>query len=141
MWAFRPPTQVLSCECCKFFKNSFFYGALPLAAFMSTRKGKRRRTCRIKQWGKLFQMTEENEKISINSYLQVLLLVKTEMQIRLCKYCKTAHPFFLTFSSNFLSCDSWAFIFCVFIPDKLKNSSCRIYQFTQKQAMRVVLKI
>ena len=73
---------------------------------MSTRKGKRRRTRRIKQRGKLFQMIEENEKISVNYYLQVLLLVKTEMQIRLRKYCRTAHPFFLTFSSNFLSCDS-----------------------------------
>ena len=35
---------------------------------------------------KIFQMKEENENISFNFYLQVLLLVKTEMQIQLCKY-------------------------------------------------------
>ena len=35
------PTQVFSCECCNFFKNSFFYRTLPMAAFMSSRKGGR----------------------------------------------------------------------------------------------------
>ena len=50
--------------------------------------------------------------------MQVLVLAKTEMQIQLCKCYRTAHTFFLTFSSNFLSCDSWMFIFCVFIPEK-----------------------
>ena len=34
--------------------------------------------------GKTFQMIEENENISFN--LQVLVLIKTEMQIQLCKY-------------------------------------------------------
>ena len=66
-------------------------------------------------------MTEENENISYSFYLQVLVLVKTEMQIQLCKYCRTAHHFFLTFSSNFLFCDSCVFIFYVFIPGKLKK--------------------
>ena len=56
-------------------------------------------------------MTEENENLSFNFYLQVLVRVKTEMQIQLCKCCRTAHPFLLTFSSNFLSCDLWVFIF------------------------------
>ena len=70
-------------------------------------------------------MKEENENISFN--LQVLVLVKTEMQIQLCTYYRTAHPFFLTFSLNFLSFDSCVFIFCVFIPDKVQNLSCCMY--------------
>ena len=82
---------------------------------MSTRKGRRRRG--KKEQGKIFQMKEKNEHILFNFYLQVLVLVKTEMQIQLCKY-RTANiiellTFFLTFSSNFLSCDS-----CVFIIEK-----------------------
>ena len=28
----KTPTQVFSCEFCEFFKNNFFYGALPVAA-------------------------------------------------------------------------------------------------------------
>ena len=111
MQAFRPPTQVLSCECCEFFKNNFFSRTPPVAAFVSARKRRRRRKRRTKEQGKIFQTTEENENLSFNFYLQVLVLVKTEMQIQLCKCCRTAHPFFLTFSSNFLSCDLWVFIF------------------------------
>ena len=34
---------------------------------------------------------------------------------------RTAHPFSLTSSSNFLSFDSCMFVFCVFISYKLKN--------------------
>ena len=34
-----------------------------------------------KERGKIFQMKEENENISLNLYRQVLVLVKTEMQI------------------------------------------------------------
>ena len=47
---------MFSCECCDFFKNSFSYGygTPPVAAFMSTRKG-RRRKCRAKERGKTFQ--------------------------------------------------------------------------------------
>ena len=120
------PTKVFSCECCEFFKNSFFYRTPPVTAFMSTRKGRRGKR-RTKKRGKNFQMKEENENISFNFYLQVLVLFKTEMQIQLCKCYRTAHPFFLTFSSNFLYCGSCVFTFCVFIPDKLKNISCCIY--------------
>ena len=111
MQAFRPPTQVLSCECCEFSKNNFFSRTPPVAAFVSARKRRRRRKRRTKEQGKIFQTTEENENLSFNFYLQVLVLVKTEMQMQLCKCCRTAHPFFLTFSSNFLSCDLWVFIF------------------------------
>ena len=59
---------------------------------MSTRKGRigKRRT---KERGKVFQMKEENENISsenenisFNFYPQVLVLVRTEMQIQLRKY-------------------------------------------------------
>ena len=56
-----------------------------MAAFLPTRKG-RRGKCRTKERGKNFQMKEENENISFNFYLQVLVLVKTEMQIKQCKY-------------------------------------------------------
>ena len=41
--------------------------------------------------------------------------------------------------SNFLSFDSCVFIYCVFIYDKLKKISCCIYQYIQKQALRVAL--
>ena len=34
---------------------------------------------------KIFQM-KESETVSFNFYLQVLVLVKTEIQIQLCKY-------------------------------------------------------
>ena len=51
-----------------------------MAAFMSTRKG-RRRKCGTKERRKIFQMKKENENISFNFYLQVLVLIKTEMQI------------------------------------------------------------
>ena len=56
-----------------------------MAAFLSTRKG-RRGKCGTKKRGKIFQMKEQNENISFNFYLQVLVLVKTEMQIALSKY-------------------------------------------------------
>ena len=52
---------------------------------MSTRNGGRGKRG-TKEQGKNFQMKEENENISFNFYLQVLVLVKTEMQIQLCKY-------------------------------------------------------
>ena len=35
---------------------------------------------------KNFQMKEENENISFNRYLQVMVLVTAEMQIQLYKY-------------------------------------------------------
>ena len=44
------------------FKNSFFYRTPPMAAFMSTRKG-RRGMRRTKARGKTFQTKEENENI------------------------------------------------------------------------------
>ena len=62
---------MFSCESCDFFKNSFSYGygTPPVAAFMSTRKG-RRRKCGAKERGKTFQTEKENENISFNFYLQ-----------------------------------------------------------------------
>ena len=93
---------------------------------MSTRKGRRGKHG-TKEQEKIFQMKKENENISFNFYLQVLVLVKTEMQMQPCKYVIELFTFFLTLSSNFLSCDSCVFFFCVFIPDKLKNISCWIY--------------
>ena len=73
-------TQVFSCECCEFFKKSFFYRTPLVAAFISTRKGRTgKRGKRVK--GKIFQMKEENENISFTFYLQFLVLVITEMQI------------------------------------------------------------
>ena len=100
---------MFSCECCEFFKNSFFYRTPPVAAFMSVyTKGKKRKACNK----------------GARNVLQVLVLVKTEIQIQVGECYRTAHPFFLTFSSDFLSCDLRVFIFCVFIPDKPKNISC-----------------
>ena len=52
---------------------------------MSTQNG-RRGKCGTMKRGKTFQMKEENENISFNFYLQVLVLVKTEMQIQLRKH-------------------------------------------------------
>ena len=96
----------------KFLRAVFFYITPLVTAFMSTRKGRRR--CGKKEQGKIFQMKEKNEHILFNFYQQVLVLVKTEMQIQLCKY-RTANIIELLtfFSSNFLSCDS-----CVFIIEK-----------------------
>ena len=59
------PTQVFSCECCEFFKKSFFYRTSRVTAFMSTRK-ERRSKRGTKERGKIFQKKEENENISIN---------------------------------------------------------------------------
>ena len=67
------------------FQNSFFYRTLPVADFMSTRNGTRGKSGTMER-GKIFQMKEENQNISYNFYLQVLVLVKIEMQIQLCKY-------------------------------------------------------
>ena len=53
-------------------------------------------------------MKEENENISFKFYLQLLNI-------------RTAHPFSLTSSSNFLSFDSCMLVFRVFISYKLKN--------------------
>ena len=66
-----------------------------------------------KEWG--------NESISFNFHLQVLVLVKTEMQILNYANVRTADSFSLTFSLNFLCFGSCVFIFCVCISDKLKN--------------------
>ena len=63
MQAFRPVTLLESgCEYCEFFKNSFFYRTTPVAAFMSTRKGRRAKRG-AKEQGKIFEMKEENENI------------------------------------------------------------------------------
>ena len=95
---------------------------------MSTRKGRRKRG--KKEQGKIFQMKEKNENILFNFYLQVLVLVKTEMQIQLCKY-RTANIIeLLTF---FLQ------IFLLVIPAYLLlKNICYIYQYIQKQALRVI---
>ena len=52
---------------------------------MSTRKGRREKRGTIER-GKNFQRKEENENISFNFYLPVLVLVVTTMQIQLYKY-------------------------------------------------------
>ena len=72
-------------EYCKIFKNNFFYRTPPVGAFMSTRKGRKGKRG-TKERGKKFKMKEENENVSFNFYLQVLVLVIKEMQIQPCKY-------------------------------------------------------
>ena len=52
---------------------------------MSTRKGRRGERGTMEREKKI-QMKEENENILFNFYLQTLVLVKTVMQIQLCKY-------------------------------------------------------
>ena len=52
---------------------------------MSTRKGRRGKRG-TKQRGKIFQMKEKNENILFNFHQQVLVLVKTEIQIQLHIY-------------------------------------------------------
>ena len=52
---------------------------------MSTQKGRRGKYGKTER-GKIFQMTGENENISFNFYLQVLVLITTKMQIELYKY-------------------------------------------------------
>ena len=91
-----------------------------------TRKGKGAK-CRTKERGKIFEVKNENGNISFNFYLQVLALVKTENQIQLCEYYGSPHPFFLTFSSKFLSCDSGVFIFSCFHSWKIKKHLVYIY--------------
>ena len=78
-------TQVFSCECCEFFKNSFFYTTPLVTAFN-------------KEWGKIFKWKKKMKTFHLNST---------------CNYVniRTAHSFSLTFSSNFLSFDSCMLIF------------------------------
>ena len=52
---------------------------------MSTRKGRKGKRG-TNERGKNVQMKKENENISFNFYLKVLVLVKTGMQIQLCTY-------------------------------------------------------
>ena len=56
-------------------------------------------------------MKEENENISFIFYLQLLVLGKTEMQIQLIYVnIRTAHPFSLTFSPNFILIPACSFL-------------------------------
>ena len=52
---------------------------------MSTRKGRRVKQG-TKVQGKIFQIKEENENISFNFFLQVLVLIITEVRIQIDKY-------------------------------------------------------
>ena len=108
------PTQVFYCECCQFFKNIFFYRTPPVASFMSTRK-ERRGKHETKEQGKIFQMKKKNENISFNFYPQVLVLVKTEMQIQPCQYVIELLTFFLHFLQIFFlvirACSFFVFSF------------------------------
>ena len=110
------PTLLFSCERCELFKNSFFSRTPPVTAFVSTRKGRRGKRG-TKEHGKNVQMKEKNENISLNFYLQVLVLVKTVMQIQLCKYYRTAHSLFFTFFQIFFlvipACSFFVFSFLI----------------------------
>ena len=57
-----------------------------MAAFMSTRKGRRATKAWNKGAKKPFEMKEQNENIPFNIYLQSLVLLVTEMHIQLYKY-------------------------------------------------------
>ena len=103
------PTKVFSGECCKFFKNSF-----------SIEHIQRLLLCLLER--------EEEESMEQRSEGKFFKWKKKwkHFIIQLRKYYNCS-PFSLTFSSTFFSFDSCVLIFCVFISDKLKNISCRIY--------------
>ena len=69
----------------KFLKNSFFCRKPPVAAYMSTRKGKEEESLEQKR-EKSSNKRRKNESILFNFYLQVLVLVITEMHIQLYQY-------------------------------------------------------
>ena len=85
--------QVFSCECFGFFKNSFFYRTPLVVAFN-------------KEWGKNFQMKEENENISLKLYLQ------------LCKYLNWS-PFFSYFFFNFFLVPACSFFVFSFLKGRI----------------------
>ena len=72
------------------FYEQLFLWTLPMAAFMSTQKGRRGKRGTKKRY----------ENISFNFYQQVLVLVNTEIQIQLCKYWNCS-PFFSYFFFKF----------------------------------------
>ena len=57
-----------------------------MAAFMSTRKGRRATKAWNKGAKKPFEMKEQNENITFNIYPQSLVLLVTEMHTQLYKY-------------------------------------------------------
>ena len=69
----------------KFLKNSFFYRKPPVAAYMFSRKGKEEESLEQKR-EKISNKRRKNESILFNFYLQVLVLVITEMHIQLYQY-------------------------------------------------------
>ena len=111
------------------FKNRFFYGTPLVAAFMSSRKGIIGKRGKKKQ-GKIFSKWKKRMKtFHLNFYLTTYKFWFWLKQK--CKYSyiniRTAHHFFLTFSSNFISFDSCVSMFCIFIRGKPKNISCWMY--------------
>ena len=143
-------------ETCNFIKKCLQHRCFPLSAvnFLRTAfpltsgvcfyvysKGKKR-----KAWNKGARKNVSNERRKWKKMETFHLISTRKFWCQLkqkYKYdqvnIRTAHTFYLTFSSNFLSFDFCVFIFCVFISDKLKNISCCIYQYIQKQALRGVL--
>ena len=119
---------MFSRECCRFFKTAFSAEHLRwlLLCLLEMEEEEKRGT---KEQGKIFQMKEENRNISFSFYQRVLVLVKTEIQIQLCKYKKiielssltslvsiiTAHTFPLFFLQIFLllipACSFFVFSF------------------------------
>ena len=92
MGAFRPATSLKKGSntsvflwMLRFFYKQLFLKTTSSSCFYLYSKGKKRKTW--KNGGrKIFQMSEENKNISFNFYLQVLVRVKTEIEIQLCKY-------------------------------------------------------
>ena len=115
--------QLFSCECCEFFQNSFFYRAPLVAAFN-------------KEWGKNFQMKEENENISLKLYLQ------------LCKYLNWS-PFFSYFFFNFFlvpACSFFVFSFLkgrihceIFLSEHFIKYSFRVISWNMKYFHEILL--
>ena len=67
------------------FKSCFFYKKPLAAAFMPTQKARRGRHETNPKKGKKIQMKQENENISFDFYLHVVVMAMTEIQ-KLYKY-------------------------------------------------------
>ena len=77
--------------------------------------------------GTIFQMKEKNENVSFNFCLQVSVLVKTEIQVQLCKKLELLKLFHLLFLQIFFLLIPPVCSFFVFSFLTNLNLSCCIY--------------
>ena len=115
--------QVFSYECCDFLRTAFSIEQLRwLLSYLLEKEEEE--SVEQRSVGKFFKWKKKMKTFHLTSTSKFWCQLK---QKYICKSYRTVCSLFLSFSSNFLSCDSCLFIFCVFIPDKLKNISCCIF--------------